>query len=90
MPGIHRWSDGGHIRLYIPISRHRRQKRRMPNDENRGVIAGRLVFEWDENKRLSNVEKHGLDLRIASMCSSIRSPSFISLPGLRLKSGMSL
>jgi uncharacterized DUF497 family protein len=33
----------------------------MNDDENWDVIASRPEFEWDENKRLSNVDKHGLD-----------------------------
>jgi uncharacterized DUF497 family protein len=33
----------------------------MSGDETRDVIASRPEFEWDENKRLSNVEKQGLD-----------------------------
>jgi len=27
-----------------------------------GII---MEFEWDENKRLANIEKHGIDFRIA-------------------------
>lgn len=30
-------------------------------DKNRDVIAESTEFEWDENKRLSNTDKHGLD-----------------------------
>jgi uncharacterized DUF497 family protein len=33
----------------------------MSDDGTRDVIASRPEFEWDENKRLSNVEKHGID-----------------------------
>jgi uncharacterized DUF497 family protein len=36
------------------------------------IIAGdlkmdELVFEWDENKRVSNIEKHGFDFRDAAV-----------------------
>jgi uncharacterized DUF497 family protein len=33
----------------------------MTDDENWDAIASRPEFEWDENKRLSNADKHGLD-----------------------------
>jgi uncharacterized DUF497 family protein len=32
------------------------------NQDNRYLVEGSTVeFEWDEDKRLSNVEKHGID-----------------------------
>jgi uncharacterized DUF497 family protein len=33
----------------------------MTDDENWDAITNRPEFEWDENKRLSNADKHGLD-----------------------------
>jgi uncharacterized DUF497 family protein len=29
------------------------------------MISGAMEFEWDEDKRLANLEKHGIDFAIA-------------------------
>lgn len=50
----------------------------MTDDENWDAIANRPEFEWNENKRLSNADKHGLDFVDCRMYFSIPALSSIS------------